>query len=242
MRVVPGFVVAGLTGLVAAASACNGNVALCSRLYSNISQLTSSPWEYGSSKHKRTMLMTWLEQNPNEVVTLLLTNGDAIPVSQFGEVFLATGLDQFVYTPTTTLTMQQWPTLQEMIDSGNRLIVFMDYHTDVDVVPYILNEFAYFFETPFDTTDKDFPECTLDRPAGASAEGRMYIVNHFLDVDVLGIYIPDQIEASSTNSLKSIKAQADLCLQAWGRMPNVILLDWINIGDAIQAQDMLNNL
>lgn len=91
-------------------------------------------------------------------------------------------------------------------------------------MPYILDEFTYFFETPYDVTDKSFNECTLDRPAGASADGRMYIVNHFLDVDILSILIPDQIEASSTNSESSILAQSDLCYQDWGRMPNFILV------------------
>lgn len=91
-------------------------------------------------------------------------------------------------------------------------------------MPYILDEFTYFFETPYDVTDSSFNECTLDRPAGASADGRMYIVNHFLDVDILGIKIPDQLAASNTNSESSILAQSDLCYQTWGRMPNFILV------------------
>lgn len=99
-----------------------------------------------------------------------------------------------------------------------------DYHADPPSVPYILDEFAYFFETPYDVTNKNFKQCTLDRPTGASAEGRMYIVNHFLDVDVFGILIPDQINALKTNSLSSIIAQSNLCYQAWGRMPNFILV------------------
>jgi hypothetical protein len=91
-------------------------------------------------------------------------------------------------------------------------------------VPYILDEFAYFFETPYDVTDKNFGFCNLDRPSGASAEGRMYIVNHFLDFDIFGIKIPDQINAPKTNSRSSILAQANLCYQAWGRQPNFILV------------------
>ena len=94
-------------------------------------------------------------------------------------------------------------------------------------MPYILDEFTYFFETPYDVTDKSFNQCTLDRPSGASADGRMYIVNHFLDVDIFGILIPDQINAPKTNSPSSILAQSNLCYQAWGRMPNFIL-----VGDA----------
>ncbi|KAK1762347.1 PLC-like phosphodiesterase [Phialemonium atrogriseum] len=289
MRSSLGWLLAGLAGLKAVAAACNGNSALCSRIYSNITQVgahdsafvgillpdnqyvsvakqldmgvrflqaqthkkdggiemchtTCIELDAGSLSKYLGPIKTWLDGHPDEVVTLLLTNGDAIPVSQFGNVFSATGLDKYAYTPEGTLTLDQWPTLQAMIDSGNRLVVFMDYHSDTNSVPYILDEFAYFYETPFDTTDKNFPQCTLDRPAGAGADGRMGIVNHFLDVDILGILIPDRIHASTTNSVSSIVAQANLCLQNWGRLPNVVLLDWINEGDAIGAQNVLNHL
>lgn len=86
-------------------------------------------------------------------------------------------------------------------------------------MPYILDEFTYYMETPYDTTDKDFPQCDLDRPDGASAEGRMSIMNHFLDIDIFGILIPDRLSAPTTNSVSSIVAQANLCLKNWGRLP-----------------------
>lgn len=91
-------------------------------------------------------------------------------------------------------------------------------------MPYILDEFSYFFETPYDVTDGSFNQCTNDRPGGDTANGRMYIVNHFLDIDIWGIKIPDQINAAKTNSVASITAQANLCFQQWGRMPNFILV------------------
>lgn len=61
----------------------------------------------------------------------------------------------------------------------------------------------------------------------------MMIVNHFLDVDILGIYIPDTAEDSTTNAATgsgSIGAQADLCISTWGRSPNLILVDNFNVG------------
>jgi hypothetical protein len=100
----------------------------------------------------------------------------------------------------------------------------LDYHADTSSVSYILDEFTYFFETPYDTTDSTFPECTIDRPSGASADGRMFIVNHFLDVDIFGIDIPDSAAASTTNSVSSILAQSDICLSDYGRVPNFILV------------------
>lgn len=103
-----------------------------------------------------------------------------------------------------------------------------DYHADTSQVNYILDEFTYLYETPYDTTDPNFAQCTIDRPAGASASSRMGLVNHFLDVelDIFGevILIPDTIKAGTTNSLSSITAQTSLCVNAYGRMPNFVLV------------------
>lgn len=56
----------------------------------------------------------------------------------------------------------------------------------------------------------------------------MYIVNHFLDVelDIFGekILIPDVINAPNTNSASSITAQANLCYATYGRTPNVVMV------------------
>lgn len=123
------------------------------------------------------------------------------------------------------------------------LTLLLDYGADVAKVPYILDEFAYYFETPFDVTDRKFPNCNIDRPPGANADGRMYIVNHFLDVDILGVLVPDRLRAPKTNAVSgegSIGAQADLCRSKHSRSPNVILVDFIDQGQVMAAQNKLN--
>lgn len=98
------------------------------------------------------------------------------------------------------------------------------------------------FETSYEVTDDAFPSCAIDRPSGANADGRMGLVNHMLHIDILGIQIPDLINADKTNSLNSIDAQAGICEGVYGRTPNVILLDYVNLGDAMGAQAALNGL
>lgn len=68
---------------------------------------------------------TFLDSNPNEVVTLLLTNQDGIPQSNFEAVFQSTGLKTYAFTPSGNLTMAQWPTMGQLISMGQRLVVFM---------------------------------------------------------------------------------------------------------------------
>lgn len=93
-------------------------------------------------------LQTWLETvvafldaNPAEIVTLLITNGDSIAGADFAAAFEAAGADAYAYSPRTTLDLADWPTLGELVDAGTRLVVFMDYPADSSV-SYILAEFA----------------------------------------------------------------------------------------------------
>ncbi|KAA8643523.1 hypothetical protein EYZ11_004277 [Aspergillus tanneri] len=191
---------------------------------------------------------SWLDDHPDEVVTLLLTNGDNLPVSRFDETFAEADIKEYVFVPepsSEVLSMDSWPTFGQLISKGTRLVVFLDYGADVSKVPYILDEFAYYFETPFDVTDRSFSNCSVDRPPGAKPDGRMYIVNHFLDVDILGVLIPDRIRAPKTNAVSgegSIGAQADLCQSEHSRLPNVVLLDFVDQGKVMEAQDKLNGL
>lgn len=144
------------------------------------------------------------------------------------------GLANYVYTPPSKLAAADWPTLQEFITSGKRFIMFMDYHANAASVPYILDEFSYFFETAYDLTS--FANCNLDRPPQSSGVGLMYIVNHFKDIALLGdddILIPDVAADGKTNAATgsgSIGETAGWCQAQWGKNPNVILLDNFEVG------------
>lgn len=100
----------------------------------------------------------------------------------------------------------------------------LDYHADTSVVPWILDEFAYYFETRYNETDAAFPDCNIDRPSGTTGNGRMGIVNHMLHIDILGIQIPNRLEADESNSVASISSQASICEGLYGRAPNVVLV------------------
>lgn len=68
----------------------------------------------------------WLDSNPDEVVTLLLTNGDSFDVSKFGDVFSSSGIDDYAFVPSSDpLFINDWPTLGTLISSGKRLVVFL---------------------------------------------------------------------------------------------------------------------
>lgn len=75
-------------------------------------------------------------------------------------------------------------------------------------------------------TDPAFAQCSIDRPPGASPQGRMVLVNHFLDTNISGILIPNRAAANVTNSAASITAQANICVGLYGSNPNFILVGY----------------
>ncbi|CAG8951088.1 hypothetical protein HYFRA_00006486 [Hymenoscyphus fraxineus] len=197
----------------------------------------------GSLLSYLTTIRTWMDANPNEVVTLLLTNQDAIDVADYNSVFVRADLEKYTFKPKTRLAIDDWPTLQELITANTRLVVFMDYHADTARVPYILDEFQYFSETSYEVTDENFPSCDIDRPSG-STDNLMLIVNHMLHIDIFGIMIPDRGNLERTNAATgpgSIGAQVDVCKRKWGRKPRLVLVDFFNTGDVFTAQTNLNS-
>lgn len=82
----------------------------------------------GSVEDYLNTVKTWMNSNPSDVITLLLTNPERISLSKFDAVFKTTGLDKFAFIPATSpapLAMDSWPTLGDLITAGQRLVVFM---------------------------------------------------------------------------------------------------------------------
>lgn len=71
---------------------------------------------------------SWLDANANEVVTLLLTNGDSVDITEFGSTFAKSGITSYAFVPSSSpnkLSIDDWPTLGDLISSGKRLVVFL---------------------------------------------------------------------------------------------------------------------
>lgn len=203
----------------------------------------------GSVQDYLKVVKEWLDAHPQEVVTLLLTNGDRIDISEFDHSFTASEIKPYGYVPRSSgnffidSAIDSWPTLGEMIASGKRLVTFVDYGSS-SLYPYILGEFHYFWETPFDTTDPSFPQCTVDR-IQTEAKPKMYIMNHFLDTQIFGLFVPNRRDASHTNAaagVGSIGAQIEVCKELHGTLPAVVLVDYFERGKVFKVQNMLNGL
>ncbi|KAF2184361.1 PLC-like phosphodiesterase [Zopfia rhizophila CBS 207.26] len=197
-----------------------------------------------------TEVTEWVRSHPFDVITIIFgnfdyeqkdANGNPLVTSKnFLEPIENSGLKQFIYQPPkTAMTLEDWPTLGELIVKGKRVITFIDYNYDTNAVPYMLWEFYNMWETPYSPTDVNFP-CTVGRPEGLSqnkSRSMLYMANHNLNVEVsiagTSLLIPNTVDLNVTNGLNgtgSLGLMAERCTADWGRPPNFLLVDYYNAG------------
>jgi len=193
---------------------------------------------------------TFLDANPDEVVTFIFTNPDGASISDVWKpAFDESGISPLAYVPPIRpMKRSDWPTLGQLIDMGKRVVVFIDYGADGSngaVVDFLLPEFQMVWEAPFSPTNPNFP-CSIDRTWGPlSNDDHMYMINHNLNLNVVpfggGLLLPDLVEIRRTNGKADILEHAYGCSRlSLGRAPNFVLLDFIDIGQGMAAVDRLN--
>jgi hypothetical protein len=80
------------------------------------------------------------------VLSLLIVNIDNVPAAQYDTVFKAAGVDALSFAPESSpLQASAWPTLGSMIDSGKRLVTFLDNQADPTVAPYLIDGIYFSF-------------------------------------------------------------------------------------------------
>lgn len=239
---------AGVRLLTAQVHNNNGAWHLCHTSCSLLDAGTLSAW--------LSTIKTWMDGNPNDVVTILLVNSDDASAEDLNAEFEAANITSYGYRPpSTTTALATWPTLQEMVSNNTRLVTFVaDLNPSTNTVaPYLLDEFTFVFENPYNVTSSTNFSCVADRPpavfeqtATAISSGRLPLVNHFLDTsEGLGIDIPDTANITTTNGktgVGSLGIAASDCSAAYGKAPAFLLVDYFDQGSAISIVNGLNGI
>ena len=184
-------------------------------------------------------------------------NSDGATAAELDAQYETAGIKSYVYTPpSTTTALATWPTLQEMISASTRLVTFvasLDPASNT-VAPYLLDEFTFVFENPFDVTSASNFSCTANRPASvlgdtaaALSADLLPLMNHFLDIsEAFGIEIPNVSAINTTNApsggVGNLGNAASTCMNAYGKAPTFILVDFFEEGPAINTADTLNGI
>ncbi|KAF2087062.1 hypothetical protein K490DRAFT_57135 [Saccharata proteae CBS 121410] len=197
-------------------------------------------------------IKTWLDANTNDVVTLVLVNSDDATADEIKSEFSTSGIDSYAYEPAnTTGGIADWPTLESLISNNTRLVTFvasLDESSD-----YLLNEFDFVFENDYDNTspsnyscDPQRPTAVANDPEAALQDDLLFLMNHFLyEQQSFGIEQPNATYANTTNGATgfgSLGVAASNCASVYSKAPWAVLVDFFNMGPAIDVVDELNGV
>lgn len=233
---------AGVRLLSAQVHSSNGSLRLCHSSCDLLDAGTLRNW-LGEVKG-------FMDANPNEVVTILLVNSDDASASDLAAEYEAAGVDSYSYVPSSASASSTWPTLQSLISSNTRLVNFVASLDGNTAAPYLLDEFTHVFENAYENSELSDFSCTPDRPTGLSSGsvgGRMALMNHFLYLNqAFGIQSPNVGNITTTNapgnSTGMLGMHLGQCSREYGTQPTFVLVDFFNVGPAIQAVDSVNGV
>ena len=175
-------------------------------------------------------IKTFLDNNPNEIVTIILEC--YVTANDIEDEINQSGLSSYLYTHNTV-----WPTLQNMIDNDNRLVIF----TDVDDASSSQNWYHYVWDYAVEThysvaTINDFT-CDFNR---GDPLNDLFILNHFITDATLGYGL--YTESNNVNANPFFINRALDCQNQTNKFPNFVTVDYYELGGGLAVVDQLNGL
>jgi hypothetical protein len=179
----------------------------------------------------------FLVTHPDEV--LVVINQDYVRPADFVAAVKDAGLDELAYRGPTT---GAWPTLREMIDSGQRILFMAEneagaapwYHPVYDT---ITEETPYHFSRTAQLTEPAAlpASCAPNRgPAGAP----LFLVNHWVTTDP----VPKPSDASIVNARVPLLARLRECVRIRHHFPNLVAVNFYRRGELFAVVDELNRV
>jgi hypothetical protein len=186
--------------------------------------------ELGASPLEPTLrdIRDFLVLHPDEV--LLLDIEDYIAPQDMANAFQNAGLVDLVYKGPLG---PPWPTLRQMIASGQRVLVVIE--SGKPGVPWLFPAYPTFRETPYTFHKPDDFSC---RPNRGGDTGSLFLLNHWIDTAPT----PKPSNAAIVNAYRFLLARADDCEKERKHLPNVIAVDFYKTGDLFRVVDHLNGV
>ncbi|KAI8993454.1 PLC-like phosphodiesterase [Pilobolus umbonatus] len=188
-------------------------------------------------------ITAWLESNPREIVTIMWNNLYDISATQLASVYEDSNILPYVYTHNHS--RPNWPTLNEMIDSGTRVVNFIDSQANENEIPWLMEQFSYVFETPYENVDINAFNCNIDRiNPDKNSDELMYVMNHFvygmIEIGTFKVEIPLKGKAKQTNTYESLSSHIIQCTNTLKKKPSFIEVDFYHMGDVLAMIADLN--
>jgi hypothetical protein len=172
----------------------------------------------------------FLVLHPDEVV--LLSIQDETSAADTAELIRKSGLVDEVYRGPAR---RPWPTLRELIDRDQRLVVLAE--NDHGGPSWLLAQPKVMQETPyhFRTEAALAAPASCDPNRGGTA-GSLLLVNHWVDTSPA----PRVSIAKRVNARDFLAPRLARCRRVRGMLPNIVAVDFYREGDAAGAVDELN--
>jgi hypothetical protein len=170
----------------------------------------------------------FLVQNPGEVLVFVIE--DYVIPADIEAAFRESGLERFVYRGAVTAP---FPTLREMIDADQRVVVFGE--KDTAGVSWYHPAFDTIQETPYKFHTPEELSCRANR---GEADTPLFQINHWIETTPT----PKPSNAEIVNQKEFLLARARQCQEERGMLPNIVAVDFAMTGDVVGVVAALNGL
>lgn len=170
----------------------------------------------------------YLVTHPDEV--LILDIEDYVDPRDLAAAFDKAGLTEFVYKGATG---PPWPTLREMITSGQRVACFLE--SGKPGVSWLRPAYPTMRETPYSFHKPDEFSCSPNRGGDT---GSLFLMNHWIDTTPT----PKPSNAAIVNAYDFLLARAQKCEAERHHIPNIIAVDFYRTGDLLRVVNKLNGV
>ncbi|MDG2267180.1 MAG: hypothetical protein P8L91_09385, partial [Candidatus Marinimicrobia bacterium] len=172
----------------------------------------------------------FLDNNPNEVITIILEC--YVTANDIEDEINQAGLSNYLYTHNTT-----WPTLQNMIDNDNRLVIFSDVDDASSSQDWYHYVWEYAVETHYSVGNINDFTCDFNR---GDPLNDLFIFNHFVTDATLGYGLYN--ESNDVNANPFFINRALDCQTQTNKFPNFVTVDYYELGDGLAVVDQLNGV
>ena len=182
-------------------------------------------------------LHAFLVAHPGAVVVVI--NQDYVSPEDFVAAVKDAGVAEFAYTGPVS---GPWPTLREMVDSGERVVFLAEnkaggapwYHLAYDG---ITEETPYAFSKVGQLTKPANLATSCEANRG-SAGSPIFLLNHWITTDPL----PLPSDATNVNAYDALLKRAQDCRRIRKHLPNLVAVNFYLRGEVFRVVDTLNGL
>lgn len=176
------------------------------------------------------VMVDHLRSNRDSILTIVLENN--VAAAEIDVAMRESGASRYAYghvkgTP--------WPTLREMIAANHRLVILTDSEggDETSEFPWLMDQWQYAFQNNYAAEEEADFVCDVHR--GTDAPNSLFVMNHFLTAPIADIDF-----ATMVNPYASLHAHVARCQTELGRIPNLVTVDFYEVGDVVWVVDELN--